>query len=761
MSRIIDFDIPVQYKELLQPTKQWRHLVYYGGRGGLKSHSVARALLIRGEKEKLRILCTRELQRSIKDSVHKLLSDLINEYELTNYIILKETIINTDTGTEFIFRGIRNNTTEIKSTEGVDICWCEEAHAMTLDSIDILTPTIRKPGSQIIWTFNRMTGLDPVYAKFVMNKAPDTYVRQVNYDIAESLGWFPEVLRKEMEADKDNPALYAHKWLGEPVSQSDFSILPRDKILNAMQRTVDSDGETVVGVDVARMGNDRTVFYKRKGLMSVDSAIYNHKRTTEVCDLLERFIDYSKKILIKVDDTGVGCITSDTSILTPNGWKYPEELHTNDIVYSKDKSGKVTETTIFSVNKRHTDIIEADGYKFAWAHQLPFKTRNEYKYKLGTWKQATDYKQAIFDTIFDYEEETLDFYMSEQVITMPNGGRKIINEEKLIDADEFAIFLGWYISEGSIDRSSKAVTITQKKEQHFDEIIRVMSYFGKVQIKRNGTAKDFKICNIGLLRWIEQNCYKGGFGFKYKTIPRFILNNSKNTIVNFLRAFRDGDGYIHKNGRNYYVTSSVNLVGDLMEAIYKIGKSSSYYKKCSKSSTFQIEGRTATRTEDCYVVYEYSRNGYGIANKQTKTYRGDVYSIILNNDTRLMFTKVDGKKPFWTHNGGVTDEMLRRGYNVEGVNFGGQANDKNKYPNWISEAWFTLAEKLPELGLIHNPDLLMELSTRQWKQDIRGRRQVESKGEYKKRGYRSPDLADAVVIAYSDSNQLSGSDFNL
>ena len=173
----------------------------------MKSHSVARALLISGEREKLRILCTRELQRSIKDSVHKLLSDLIAEYELTNYLILKETIINTDTGTEFIFRGIRNNTTEIKSTEGVDICWCEEAHAMTKASIDVLTPTIRKPGSQIIWTFNRMTELDPVYVKFVMNKSEDTYARCINFDVAKSIGWFPDVLAKEEEEDRATPEL--------------------------------------------------------------------------------------------------------------------------------------------------------------------------------------------------------------------------------------------------------------------------------------------------------------------------------------------------------------------------------------------------------------------------------------------------------------------------------------------------------------------------------------------------------------------------
>jgi len=140
--------IPPEYGELFNP--KWRNILYYGGRGGLKSHSVARALLLRATEKKTRILATRELQRSIKDSVHKLLSDLINDYELTNFLILKETIIEKNNGSEFIFRGIRNNTSEIKSTEGVDICWCEEAHAMTRESIDILTPTIRKPGSQLI-----------------------------------------------------------------------------------------------------------------------------------------------------------------------------------------------------------------------------------------------------------------------------------------------------------------------------------------------------------------------------------------------------------------------------------------------------------------------------------------------------------------------------------------------------------------------------------------------------------------------------------
>lgn len=307
MSREIDVDFPIHYKELLQPSRHWRHLVYYGGRGGLKSHSVARALLISGEREKLRILCTRELQRSIKDSVHKLLSDLIAEYELTNYLILKETIINTDTGTEFIFRGIRNNTTEIKSTEGVDICWCEEAHAMTKASIDVLTPTIRKPGSQIIWTFNRMTELDPVYVKFVMNKSEDTYARCINFDVAKSIGWFPDVLAKEEEEDRATPALHAHKWLGEPLGQAEMAVIARDLILQSMQRDIVGEGEIVVGVDVARLGNDRTVFWKRKGLKTVAHKVFAKTTIPQLCDQLEKFVNFDKEnTTIKVDDTGVG-----------------------------------------------------------------------------------------------------------------------------------------------------------------------------------------------------------------------------------------------------------------------------------------------------------------------------------------------------------------------------------------------------------------------------------------------------------------------
>ena len=98
--------------------------------------------------------------------------------------------------------------------------------------------------------------------------------------------------------------------------------------------------------------------------------------------------------------------------------------------------------------------------------------------------------------------------------------------------------------------------------------------------------------------------------------------------------------------------------------------------------------------------------------------------------------------------GGVTDEMLKRQYSIVPINFGSKAKDDDKYPNLISEAWFEIADIINQIQLPYNSDLLMELSTRQWKQDSRGKRAVESKGDYKKRGFRSPDIADACIICF-------------
>lgn len=294
-----------QYRELFN--ESWRNIVFYGGRGSGKSQHVAIALILRGRQKKLRILCTRELQNTIADSVHKLLSDIINNNGFTDYEITDKAIRNTLTGTEFIFKGLRHNSTEIKSMEGIDICWIEEAQSISEQSLDVLVPTIRKPGSQLIYTFNRMNDLDPVYVRYVRTERARTFVARVNYDVLDRAGLFPDVLREEMEADKKKSlSLYAHVWLGEPRSQADNSIIDRESVLLAMERELDDEGAIEVGVDVARMGNDRTVFMMRRGHKKIAEQTYSKLRTDEVADQLEVFVGFDKSNIIKVDDTGVG-----------------------------------------------------------------------------------------------------------------------------------------------------------------------------------------------------------------------------------------------------------------------------------------------------------------------------------------------------------------------------------------------------------------------------------------------------------------------
>ena len=210
-------EIPEEFERLCD--SDWREAAIWGGRSSLKSHTVARFLLIRARMAKTRVLCAREYQVSIADSSHQLLKDLINQYQLYDFKVTDKSIVNSETGSEFIFKGLHHNEQGIKSIEGIDIAWVEEAQTITQNSLEILTPTVRKPGSQIIYTYNRLLEDDPVHKRLVLEGRPNTLKINVNYDIAIKYGWMAEVLRVEMEDDKVNrPSLFKVKWLGEPSS---------------------------------------------------------------------------------------------------------------------------------------------------------------------------------------------------------------------------------------------------------------------------------------------------------------------------------------------------------------------------------------------------------------------------------------------------------------------------------------------------------------------------------------------------------------
>lgn len=208
-------NIPVEYKRLFD--RDWREAAVFGGRYSMKSHTVARFLLIRARMEKTRVACFREFQNSINESSHQLLADLIKEYELNDFEVTKNSIVNKINGSDFIFKGLWNNEQSIKSIEGIDIAWVEEAQTVTRESLEVLTPTVRKEGSQIIYTYNRLLENDPVHVRLVIEGRPNTLVLNVNYDIALKYNIMPDVIKHEIEDDKANrPQLYRSKWLGEP-----------------------------------------------------------------------------------------------------------------------------------------------------------------------------------------------------------------------------------------------------------------------------------------------------------------------------------------------------------------------------------------------------------------------------------------------------------------------------------------------------------------------------------------------------------------
>jgi phage terminase large subunit len=218
----LEVKMPPQYKHLFE--KKWRHIVYHGGRGGAKSYNIALALLLRGMEEKHIILCTRETQNSINDSVHSLLKSLIEKYEMTQYEVLKTEIRNRDNGTQFLFKGLRKESIDsLKSMPNTTLAWVEEAHSVSSESIDKLVPTVREEGSQIIWSFNREVEQDPVWVKIVESADEKTFVMKINsYDVD---GFLSDTLKDEREKMKaDNFDLYRHVWLGEPLTIATGSV---------------------------------------------------------------------------------------------------------------------------------------------------------------------------------------------------------------------------------------------------------------------------------------------------------------------------------------------------------------------------------------------------------------------------------------------------------------------------------------------------------------------------------------------------------
>jgi phage terminase large subunit len=203
-----------------------RYKAAHGGRGSGKSHFFAEMLIEEHIMDpNRRTVCVREVQKSLAQSVKRLLEDKIKKLGVESAFIVQESMIKSAHGSGIIiFQGMQNHTSDsIKSLEGYDCAWVEEAQSLSQRSLDLLRPTIRKEGSQLWFTWNPSAATDPVDALLRGDKPPpDATVVEVNY---QDNPWFPDVLKAEMEYDRGRDyEKYEHVWLGKYLQNSDTRV---------------------------------------------------------------------------------------------------------------------------------------------------------------------------------------------------------------------------------------------------------------------------------------------------------------------------------------------------------------------------------------------------------------------------------------------------------------------------------------------------------------------------------------------------------
>ena len=302
----VTIKIAEKFRPLL--TEHYRYKLYYGGRAGGKSYAFADCLLLLARQKKLFIACVREVQNSIKDSVYKLLKDRADAYNFDDFIFYEDRIENIVTGSKFVFKGLKDqNKQNIKSLEGVDICWCEESQAITKESFEVLDPTIRKAGSELWFSMNRENENDAIWRAIAANPDDQTLIVKVNY---YDNPFCPDEMKYLAEKCKaENLDDYMHIWEGEPVSLGDYKLFNVKDVREAMIPKMDSStSPLVIGLDIARAGSDKTVFCLRKGRWVMKFEVIKGYDTVEVADKLTNYITelHPARAFLDLGNSGAG-----------------------------------------------------------------------------------------------------------------------------------------------------------------------------------------------------------------------------------------------------------------------------------------------------------------------------------------------------------------------------------------------------------------------------------------------------------------------
>lgn len=251
-------DIPEKLIPILTNINKYNYFLIEGGRGGGKSQSIARIILYLAEHRKVRVCCGRETQSSISDSVHKIFNDLISDYNL-NFTVKSNKIIHNYSGSSIIFKGFKEQgNVNIKGLEGIDILWIDEAQAISKSTLDVIIPTIRKKGSIVIFTMNRLLRKDPVYSEFVFRD--DCLHIKINYYDNK---YCPQKLIDEAKRCKERNVLdYEYIWEGNPLDTNSDFLFSAIKLKKAQNITFNKENYRKIrcmSVDLAGNGGDLCV----------------------------------------------------------------------------------------------------------------------------------------------------------------------------------------------------------------------------------------------------------------------------------------------------------------------------------------------------------------------------------------------------------------------------------------------------------------------------------------------------------------------
>jgi len=260
-------DVPKKLLPFIFNFDKFNYHLLEGGRGGGKSHGVARFILYLCEQRKVRVCCGRETQKSIDESVKTIFEVLIVENDL-NFEIKNDRIIHRLTGSVIFFKGFREQgRVNIKGLEGIDVLWIDEAQAITKPTLDYIIPTIRKINSRVIFTMNRFVRNDPVY-KFCVGREDTQHITILYFDNP----YLAEKQYQEAEICKaKNQSEYEHIWLGKPLAQASDYLIPSTKIDEAKNLEFNKENHpdnSVMSVDLSASGGDLCVakLFKQKSL---------------------------------------------------------------------------------------------------------------------------------------------------------------------------------------------------------------------------------------------------------------------------------------------------------------------------------------------------------------------------------------------------------------------------------------------------------------------------------------------------------------